>query len=158
MLGKITKNEQHFTVTMERMYKHPAEMVWAYLTENDKLKQWFPELTVQNLQVDGLITFDMGDGSFEEMRILALEPQRLLEFTWDRDVVRFELNQTAEGCRVVFVEKLSTITDHTPRDLAGWHICLDAISTLLDGKELVDHKSAWNGLYEQYKEALRSHA
>ena len=158
MLGKITKNDQHFTVTMERMYPHAVEKVWAYLTENDKLQQWFPELAVESLQVDGRITFDMGDGSFEEMKILSLEPRRLLEFTWDRDVVAFELEQTAEGCIVVFVEKLSTIMDHTPRDLAGWHICLDAIYTLLDGKELVDDKSEWKGLYEQYREALRPFA
>lgn len=154
MRGTITKNENGYTATMERNCKHSVEDVWAYLTENDKLKQWFAELNIEQLQVGGIITFDMGDGSFEQMEIIALDPLRLLQFTWDRDQVRFELQPTEDGCRLLFSEKLTVITEHTPRDLAGWHVCLDAILALLDGEGLPAHNVAWEIWYEQYRTAI----
>jgi uncharacterized protein YndB with AHSA1/START domain len=41
--------------------------VWAWLTENEKLKQWFLELRIDSLQEGGKILFDMSNGTFEEM-------------------------------------------------------------------------------------------
>jgi len=46
--------------------------VWAWLTENEKLKQWFLELRIGSLQEGGKILFDMSNGTFEEMEILKL--------------------------------------------------------------------------------------
>src|SRR5690606_33596916 len=105
--------------------------VWAMLVVNEQLVQWFPELRIEELREGGRILFDMQDGTFEEMTILELEPEAVLAFTWAKDQVRFELSATEEeGCRLVFSEQLYTITEHTARDLAGWHICLDVIALL----------------------------
>lgn len=154
MQESITKTDQGHIVTIEKSLLHSIEDVWAYLTENAKIKLWFSELAIQELKIGGLITFDMGDGSFEEMKIVELEPLKMFSFTWDRDTVRFELHPTADGCRLIFTEMLTALTDHTPRDLAGWHVCLDVIAALLDGKELPARKAAWEVLYEQYREAI----
>ena len=52
---------------------------------------------------------------------------------WGEDRVRFEYPE-AEGCRLVLIETITKITDHTPKDIAGWDVCLDAIEALLDGR------------------------
>ncbi|MNW37256.1 hypothetical protein D3C74_142950 [compost metagenome] len=153
-IAHIQKAEQGYIATFERSLKHPMQQVWSFLTDNDKLQQWFPELSVDELIEGGIIRFDMGDGSFEEMTILELKPLSVLEYTWDKDRVRFELSGAADGCKLVLVEKLARITDHTPRDLAGWHVCLNVIAALLDDKVVESRKEEWGKWYVQYREAV----
>lgn len=64
--------------------------------------------------------------------------------------MRFELHPEAEGCRLVLIEMITKITDHTPKDIAGWDVCLDVIGALLDGRTLESRKEAWSEKYEQY--------
>jgi hypothetical protein len=80
--------------------------------------------------------------------------QSILEYTWAEDLVRFELNPEIDGCKLVLNEKLTKITDHTPRDLAGWHVCLDVINALLDGQTIESRKDEWQKWYEKYSEAI----
>lgn len=153
MLALIEKVENGYTATFEHHFKHSVEEVWAYLTDNDKLPQWFSELRVDELREGGVIQFDMGNGTFEEMRILELEMYSILEYTWGEDIVRFELSQEIDGCLLVLIEKINTITDHTPRDLAGWHVCLDVIDSLLNGYT-IERKEEWKKWYDEYVQAV----
>jgi uncharacterized protein YndB with AHSA1/START domain len=109
-------------------------------------------LRIEDLREGGLIKFDMGDGTFEEMRITHLEPYSVLEYTWGEDEVRFELHPVQEGCRLVLTEIIHSMTSHTPRDLAGWHVCLDVIGALLDDRTLESRKDEWRSWYEKYQE------
>lgn len=109
----------------------------------------FSELRVDELREGGVIKFDMGNGTFEEMEILDLEMQSVLEYTWGEDVVRFELSHEPNGCLLVLKEKINTITAHTPRDLAGWHVCLDVIQALMDGRT-IERREEWKIWYEKY--------
>ncbi|OMP67852.1 hypothetical protein BTO28_05030 [Domibacillus epiphyticus] len=61
--------------------------------------------------------------------------------TWAKDVVRFELYSEQEGCQLVFIEKIHTITNHTPKDLAGWHVCLVVIKSVIGWN---NDLSLWN--------------
>ncbi|MEH7111896.1 SRPBCC family protein [Neobacillus niacini] len=149
MLARITKIENGYRATFERLLNHPVEEVWSYLTDNEKLPRWFSELRVDELREGGVIKFDMGNGTFEEMEILELKNQAVLEYTWGDDIVRFELSNQPNGCLFVLKEKITKITDHTPRDLAGWHVCLDVIHALLDGRT-IDRKEEWKIWYEKY--------
>ncbi|MDQ0060046.1 SRPBCC family protein [Paenibacillus harenae] len=155
MLAVIQKAEVGYTARFERYWKHSTEEVWSWLTDNDKLAVWFSELRVDELRQGGLIKFDMQDGTFEEMIITELQPGSVLEYTWDKDRVRFELyKDDADGSKLVFIEKITEVTGHTPRDIAGWDVCLDAIGMLMDGEgDAVtpdSRKGMWESKYEQY--------
>lgn len=154
MLAVIEKVKDGYTAQFDRQFKHSVENVWAMLTENEKLSQWFSELRIDHLHEGGIIKFDMQDGSFEEMRILELKNHSVLEFTWGEDIVRFELYPVPDGCRLVLLEKIRTITNHTPKDLAGWHVCLDVINALLDGRIIVSREEEWKKWYEKYVQAV----
>jgi uncharacterized protein YndB with AHSA1/START domain len=154
MLASIQNNENGYTVTFERHWNFPVQEVWAYFTENEKLKQWFKELSIQELRKGGTILFDMQDDTFEEMTILELKEQSVLEFTWDEDIVRLELYEEEHGCRLLLIEKINQLTPHTPKDLAGWHVCLDVVHTLLQGNPVPFRKEAWEKWYEEYKKIL----
>lgn len=149
MIAHIEKVENGFTVTYERHLNHSVEEVWSYLTDNDKLPKWFSELRVEELREGGVIKFDLGDGTFEELTILELNMNSVLEFTWWPDSVRFELSEESGGCLLLLIEKIHTITDHTPKDLAGWHVCLDVIQALLDGTT-IERKQEWEKWYKKY--------
>ncbi len=154
MLAILTKNEPNYIATFEHLYLHSIDEVWAMLTDNDKLPTWFPELKVDELRKGGRILFDMGNGTFEDMTITDFNDHSVLEFTWADDSVRFELTSDQEGCKLLLIETITKLTDHTPRDLAGWHVCLDVIGILLDGNQVENRKQMWEPLYEQYVQAV----
>ncbi|MEH7178721.1 SRPBCC family protein [Neobacillus vireti] len=149
MIARIEKVENGYSAIYKRHLKHSVAEVWSYLTDNEKLPKWFSELRVDELREGGVIKFDMGDGTFEELTILELKLHSVLEFTWWPDTVRFELSEEPDGCSLVLIEKINNLTDHTPRDLAGWHVCLDVISALLDGRT-IERKDEWEIWYEKY--------
>jgi len=154
MIADIKKVESGYIARFKRHLNHPVEKVWSMLTENKQLQKWFAELRVDELREGGLIKFDMGDGTFEEIKILELKTNCLLEYTWGEDIVRFELFQEAEGCLLVLDEMIVELTNHTSKDLAGWHVCLDVIEHLLNKSEVGSREEAWKKLYQEYKKAV----
>ena len=90
MIATLQKENEIYTARYERQIHHSVEKVWAMLTDNDKLQQWFTELEVVDLRKDGLIKFDMQDGTFIDMKILDYEPLKVLAFEWGEDIARFE--------------------------------------------------------------------
>ncbi|MCM3781737.1 SRPBCC family protein [Neobacillus mesonae] len=157
MIAQIRKTESGYTAEYKRELDHSRNRVWMMLTDNELLKQWFSELEVKELGAGGMIQFDMQDGTYEEMPILDYEEGHILEFTWGEDKVRFEIksNDDQERCTLVLIEKINTLTGHTPKDLAGWHVCLDVIQTLLNGQEVLQRQEEWNYWYPKYVEALK---
>ncbi|MFC0271738.1 SRPBCC family protein [Metabacillus herbersteinensis] len=156
MLASIEKVENGYIARFERHLKHSVETVWSWLTENEKLAQWFSELRVDELSKGGFYKFDMQDGSFEELEIIEFKMYDILEFMWSgEDSVRFELYQESGGCKLVLKEKIEVITDHTPKDLAGWHVCLDVINALMDGKTIDFREDDWKEWNEKYILAVK---
>ncbi|MET4563381.1 uncharacterized protein YndB with AHSA1/START domain [Lysinibacillus parviboronicapiens] len=135
MLATIQKQPNNYVVTFTRSLAHSIDAVWAVLTENDKLQKWMSNLEVIDLQKNGKMHFNRNDGTdaFEEITITDYAKQQTLEFDWGKDSVRFELSMTREGSILVLQETISELTDHTPKDLAGWHICLELLCDLLNG-------------------------
>lgn len=154
MIALIQKNEKGYSARFERHFKHSVVAVWAMLTNNEKLSEWFPELSVENLMRGGTILFDMQDGTYEKMLITDFEINSVLEYTWGDDLVRFEIQPHVDGCFLVLHEQIKVITSHTAKDLAGWHVCLDVIQLLLDGKAISSRKEQWQTWYEKYREAI----
>lgn len=154
MLAVVQKVENGYIARFERRLKHSVEKVWSSLTENEKLSKWFSELRIDDLREGGIIKFDMQDGTFEELEILELMMYSVLEYTWGEDIVRFELYPEPEGCRLVLIEKIKTITNHTPKDLTGWHVCLDVINALLDGRTIESREDEWKKWHEKYVQSV----
>jgi uncharacterized protein YndB with AHSA1/START domain len=157
MLAVIQQAEKGYIARFERHLKYSVEKVWASLTENDKLAKWFSELEVDSLREGGIIKFNMPDGTFKKLEIIELKIDSVLEYTWGEDRIRFELYPEPAGCRLLLIEEINKVTDHTPKDLAGWHVCLDAIIALLDGKTLEFRENEWKTQYEQYKQLIANY-
>ncbi|QED47783.1 SRPBCC family protein [Cytobacillus dafuensis] len=154
MLAEIKKMDHFYLAHFERQLHHSVEKVWSMLTNNEMLSKWFSELSVEELREGGIIKFDMQDGTFEELEITELKMFSVLQYTWGEDCVRFELYPVSEGCRLILKEKINKMTDHTPKDLAGWHVCLEVIKALLDGRAFHSRESEWKKWHDKYIQAI----
>lgn len=152
MIATIRQFEDKVIAEFERDIPYEIDLVWRMLTDNQYLQKWFSELTVESLEEGGKILFDMQDGSFEEMTITSFSEPKVLEYTWDKDLVRFDLTPSDLGTHLIFKETIAEVTEHTPRDITGWHICLDMIEAILANEELPNRQIAFNELYPVYKE------
>lgn len=155
MRAEIIQDNDGFTAAFSRTLSHPPETVWQMLTDNQKLKQWFPELSIEDLKQGGAVRFNFENGSFEDMAILEYEEGSILGFEWGKDAVHFEVQSASSQTQLVLIETIRQITPHTAKDLAGWHVCLDVIQALLDGAEIT-REQEWEKELPEYQRLLDS--
>ncbi|MFB7156488.1 SRPBCC family protein [Lysinibacillus sp. NPDC056232] len=157
MLATIQKQQNNYVVKFNRPLSHSVEAVWAVLTENGKLQKWMNNLEIIDLRKNGKIHFNMNDGTnaHKEIAITDYAEKEVLEFDWGKDTVRFELSPTGNGSILVLLETIGELTDHTSKDLAGWHICLNLLSDLLNG---IVHEEfpmeEWQKWFAEYKQLV----
>ncbi|PGM90053.1 SRPBCC family protein [Bacillus cereus] len=151
MLAQIEKQTDGYIIKFERQFPYTIEEVWSILTENSKLKKWMSNLQIEDLKTGGIIKFDMMHGTFINIDILECQMNSVLEFTWDKDRVRFEIHKKENGSLLLLKEFIHELTDHTPKDIAGWHICLDLFSSVLEGEAKEFSKDDWEYWFDKYK-------
>ncbi|RKQ13601.1 SRPBCC domain-containing protein [Ureibacillus endophyticus] len=156
MLAKLLKNDNGFSAVYERQYSKPVEFVWALLVNNENFKHWMDHLEITDLSKGGNINFNYNDGSgkFEKFIITDYVEGSVLEFEWGEDIVRFEVLPSDQGSKLVMTEFINNLTDHTPKDLAGWHVCLLRFSNLVNDLPDDVPEKEWEKWYEEYKKLV----
>ncbi len=116
-------------VRVVRQVEHPVDEVWAAITDEPRLREWFPGGAAIDPREGGEVRFGEGGTG----RVLECDPPRRLAFTWADDRLSFELEPDAGGA-------LLTLT-HDFDDRAGaasyatgWERCLGALVRALDGQ------------------------
>lgn len=158
MDARLTETDDRFALTLERRLAHPAHKVWRVLTEKELLHRWFPAHVLGGWEVGAPLRFEFqhgeGDGLPEEdMRgeVLAVQPERLLEFRWGKHVLRCELVPEEDGCRLLFSESFEDAS-WGARDAAGWEFCLQNLEASLVGEEPLRFVlEDWRGRFEHYR-------
>jgi uncharacterized protein YndB with AHSA1/START domain len=124
------------TLVFVRDFRHPREKVWAALTDPDQLDAWSPFRPDRDLAATGEATLTMVDGEErvpQPATVLRSEPPTLLEYTWDTDLLRWELAETETGTRLTLRHTVDA-EDWLPRVAAGWHLCFDVADRVLAGE------------------------
>lgn len=163
-LAKVSAREEggRWTLVFTRELRHPPERVWAALTDPAELSAWAPFDADRALGAAGEATLTMaGEGGGEPSRstIRIADRPRLLEYTWDEDVLRWEREPTDTGTRLVLYHTLQDRAWIT-RVSAGWHICLDVAARMMDGAPVGrivgedGKKHGWAELDAAYAEQL----
>ena len=125
-----------------RRLGHAPEKVWRALTEGEHLVHWFPADIVGERRPGARLELPFWPAQVERYAIpepvtygelLAWEPPRLFELTWDADRLRWELEPHEGGTLLTLTTWLA---DTSPESLAnagaGYHVCLDRLRDLLD--------------------------
>lgn len=163
--GTFNKTGEIYDIIFERLLNHPIKKVWEAITRPEQLALWLGATKV-DLKLGGDITIRL---KMTEVtgKIIQLEAERLLEYTWGSarhpellSIVCWELFAEGENrCRLVFRERLvdrAYLVDVGP----GWHWYIDALGTVLDGKQVPDWSAeAWGApaakATERYKAILQ---
>ena len=132
----MTENEAETrSVVMEREMPFPPERIWRALTQQHLLEEWLMKTDFEPV-VDRPFSFRAEWGAVEG-RVLDVEPQRSLSYTWGDDklksVVTWTLTPTATGT-LLRMEQTGFREDQ-PRYYqgakAGWPRFLAALEELL---------------------------
>lgn len=90
------------SVVLERDLSHPAEKVWRALTQPHLMAEWLMKTDFEPV-VDRSFSFRADWGSVD-CRVLELEPNRTLAYTWGdqelKTVVTWTLTPTGAGTRL----------------------------------------------------------
>ena len=83
------------SLRFRRRLAQPPETVWAALTEDEHLEEWFPT-TIEGARAAGAAlhyAFRQGEGEPFDGQMTAFEPPSLMELRWADDLLRFELER-----------------------------------------------------------------
>jgi uncharacterized protein YndB with AHSA1/START domain len=170
------RDDDTYVLRFERRLAHPPEKVWRALTEPEQLRKWFPtdiegerrlgaklrfvfrEDAPTAAELPELLEHDPVDldGEFTEF-----DPPLLLAYTWGEESLRWELDPTEEGCRLVFTHTFDERSGiphpggprkKAARTASGWEICLAGLAAILDDASTGGDGAEpdWQELYKAY--------
>jgi uncharacterized protein YndB with AHSA1/START domain len=126
-----------FAVRFERALAHPATKVWRALTEPTHLRAWFVEILDYDrsrlaFAPDADLSFvATGDFPPGRGRVLTYDPPRLLEYTWDTEILRFELIPDGDTACVLRFTNIVDGRGTADAVAPGWNTGLDRLATHL---------------------------
>jgi uncharacterized protein YndB with AHSA1/START domain/mannose-6-phosphate isomerase-like protein (cupin superfamily) len=149
--GTLHKRGDRHMLAFERRLAHKPEKVWRALTESKELTAWFPADMRGERKVGAALQFVFaGDDSTPTTgKVTAFEPPSLFEYTWEDELLRWELRPDGDGCLLVFT---ATFDDRAKaaRDGTGWHMCLDNLEEALAGRKPLEDKARFGVLNAEY--------
>jgi uncharacterized protein YndB with AHSA1/START domain len=172
--GTVEQIHGRWVLRFERRLRHPREKVWDALTRPERMREWFGEGEIELDLVDGgkfhvrttgppelveAIIAEAGEEALvQHNTVLRVEPPAVFEHTFgDPDsVVRWELAPDGDGTllRLAHTEPPEfEISEHGPRDLAGWHTLLELLALALDGTpsgRAPWRRQRWENLRDEY--------
>lgn len=140
-MGEVLRADGRVTLRYVRELRHAPEKVWAALTESEQLRAWMPidligeRAAGAKLQArfwPDFVTKYGIDPVEQPAEIRVWDPPKTLEWLWDKDLLRFELEATASGTRLVFSTTIDTQEVPGHKTAAGYHLCLRCLEEQLD--------------------------
>ena len=163
-LGTVRRAPDGWVVRFERHLAHDRQKVWRALTESEHLRHWMPCDIVGERRAGASIELPFWPPHVEKYgidtptlpgRIRIWEPPSVFEWTWDTDVLRWELAEASGGTKLTLTTWLAPDDAGAANTAAGYHACLTNLASLLDtgtAEPLVD---ADVGPWElRYREAV----
>ena len=140
MLAELQNLDGRYELRFRRTLAHPPEKVWRALTEPQHLRAWFPA-DIEGDRTEGArlhFVFRNDEGEPGDGHIRVYDPPRVLEFSWDEEILGVELEPEGDGTVVTFANTFDEL-GKAARDGAGWPTWLDLL-----GHELAGEKPPWS--------------
>lgn len=135
--GELSRRDGRVKAKLRRSTDHSPARVWAMLTSSAHLANWLAPGTVEQWR-GGSVKIDFGQsGSAIDSHVRAIEPERLLEYSWSagnepQRPIRWALVPDGEGTTVELTLLLPD--DHLLAiSCAGWDAHLEMLMASLEG-------------------------
>jgi len=136
--AEIQKDGEAWTLVLVRNLSHPPAKVWTALTDPNHLREWAPFDADGNLGTAGktvkLTTVGAPTPMVSETRVTRADAPRMLEYNWGGQDIRWQLEASGGGTRLTLWHNINR--NFIAMGAAGWHICFDVLTRLLDGQPL----------------------
>ncbi|MBL8774467.1 MAG: SRPBCC domain-containing protein [Acidimicrobiales bacterium] len=142
-IATVLNDEGRLGLQYTRRLAHPPEKVWRALTESEHLVHWMPCDIVGERRAGATLELPFWPSVVEQYpddtpllrgEILDWDPPRRFHWTWDGDVLLWELHPTDGGTVLTFTTWLGSEDPKVVTGAgAGYHVCLDLLAALLDG-------------------------
>jgi uncharacterized protein YndB with AHSA1/START domain len=158
MDGIVRKIDGGYELRFERRLKHPVEKVWAALTQPERLAGWLAEADIELVEGGRIeLRFD-NTGHVIKGKVTNVNPPTLFEYMWsskdaEDTLVRWELHPESDGCLLVLTHTFFGPAE-LAKMLAGWHVHLDILSSVLSGQPLEWPWSRWEELRDKYAKSI----
>jgi uncharacterized protein YndB with AHSA1/START domain len=159
-LGTVHEEEGRWVLRFERRLRHRRQKVWAAITESEHLAHWLPCDIVGERRAGAAVELPFWPAHVERYgldtptlhgTITVWDPPSVFEWSWDTDLLRWELEDVPEGTLLRFTTWLGPQPYGTASTAAGYHVCLDNLVELLDtgtAPPLIDADTArWERRY-----------
>jgi uncharacterized protein YndB with AHSA1/START domain len=129
--GTLRGDGDRCGVRFERLYAAGPDELWSALTDPVEVGRWLAPVRTFECRVGGRVSIDFGADGEVIGEVLALEPGRVLEYTWrftgeEESVVRFELHPRDDGTLLVLDHRRLGLR-HGAGYGAGWQAHLDRL-------------------------------
>lgn len=129
-----------------RQLPHPVERVWRAISTPAELEQWFPAAVEwtpspgEELEAYGMTG-----------QVTLVEPPHKLEWTFNGDEYRFELNEEDGGSQLVFLHVFDDRAS-AAQTAAGWEAYFTRLEPLLEGGFMSEQEAHenWRAVHEHY--------
>jgi uncharacterized protein YndB with AHSA1/START domain len=125
----IQKSGEQWTLVLVRDLRHPPERVWQAITDPNHLREWAPFDSDRSLAAVGtakLTTVGAPTPMVSETQVKRADAPKLLEFSWGRQDLRWELEpRDGGGTRLTLWHNIER--NFIAMGAAGWHICFDVL-------------------------------
>lgn len=133
----VRKDGERWTLVLVRDLRHPPARVWEALTDPAHLSEWAPFDADRSLGAAGpvrLSTVGTDAPQVSETSVVRAEAERLLEYSWGGNDLRWELEPLGDGTRLTLWHNIDR--RFVSWGAAGWHVCFDVLDRLLAGEPL----------------------
>jgi uncharacterized protein YndB with AHSA1/START domain len=163
-LGTPRREPSGWVVRFERHLAHDRRKVWRAITESQHLRWWMPCDIVGERRQGAAIELPFWPAHVERYgietptlrgEIRVWDPPSVFEWTWDTDILRWELAEVDGGTQLTFTTWLSPDDTGAANTAAGYHVCLDHLESLLDtgtAEPLVDAET--DPLERRYRDVV----
>ena len=132
----LENSGNRWKLTITRDLPHPVEVVWPWLVDPERLRRWSPVVPDRALDSQGPAQIrENPDDDPVEGQVLEVEPPTRLVHRWGPDVLQWRLSPIDTGCRLTLEHEMAD-RDQSAQNAGGWHICLDVLTSVVDGKDV----------------------
>ncbi len=167
-MGVPVYDDGRWAVRFERRLTHRPEKVWRALTESQHLAHWMPTDIVGERRAGASIELPFWPAAVAKYgiedpvltgEIRVWDPPRVFEWTWDTDLLRWELEPDRDGTVLTFTTWFGDADDEVATGAsAGYHVCLDELRELLDAGAVAPLDDAVMAVWvARYTEAFAEH-
>jgi uncharacterized protein YndB with AHSA1/START domain len=151
--GTIQQDGDSYVLRFERRIDHPLEDVWHAIATPDGIRGWLGAAQL-DLTPGGAVRlqFDKTVGNVIEGKVTAVDPPRVLEYTFGQDdsILRWELTPAGNDSTTLVLTHRLPAAEHLPETLAGWHTLIELIPAAIAGEDPQWSKERWDEVRDGY--------